>query len=146
MPNFGRPRQYGTKLKGRRYWFGDMIYSLFSIYKYIHTDRFDIRHGPLSVACTNVCKAWAKSDKNWQFWKNDLDLNMFDLQHLERSLHQGHVWPAHVIASQIRSLDDDWFKTYAHICEKFVYFLWPWPWSNFYQMCDVPCLQLNETN
>jgi hypothetical protein len=104
-----------------------MIYSRFSRYKCIHTDRFDIRHGPLRVACTNVCKAWAQSDKNWQFWENDLDLNMFDLQHLERSLHQGQVWPAHVILSQIRnilmpvgSLDDDWFKSYAHICEKWV--------------------------
>jgi hypothetical protein len=72
-----------------------MIYSRFSRYKYIHTDRVDIRHGPSRVACTNVCKAWAKSDKNW--------------------------WPAHVIVSQIRnilmpvgSLDDDWLKSYAH--------------------------------
>ena len=55
MPNLGRPHQYGRKL-GRRYLFGDMIYSRFSRYKYIHTDRFDIRHGPSRVACTNVCK------------------------------------------------------------------------------------------
>jgi hypothetical protein len=81
----------------------------------------------MRVACTNVCKAWAKSDKNWQFWKNDLDLNMFDLQHLEMSLHQGQVWPAHVLVSQIRNIlmpvgsrDDDWFKSYVHICEKLV--------------------------
>ena len=57
----------------------------------------------------------------------DLDLNMFDLQHLERSLHQGHQGPAHVIVSEIRnilmsvgSLDDDWFKSYAHICKTLV--------------------------
>jgi hypothetical protein len=27
-----------------------------------------------------------------------------------------------------------------------LYFLCPWPWSNFYQMCDVPCVQLDEIN
>ncbi len=45
MPNLGLPHQYGRKL-GRRLLFGDMIYSRFSRYKYIHTDRFNIRHGP----------------------------------------------------------------------------------------------------
>jgi hypothetical protein len=42
--------------------------------------------------------------KNWQFLKNDLDLKMFDLQHLERSLHQGQVWSANVIVSKIRNI------------------------------------------
>jgi hypothetical protein len=51
MPNLGRPRQYGTNWGGGNY-LGDMIYSRFSRYKYIHTDRFDIRHGPSRVACT----------------------------------------------------------------------------------------------
>jgi hypothetical protein len=83
----------------------------------------------------NVCKVWAKSDKNWQFWKNYLDLKMFNIQCLETSLHQGQVWPAHVIVSQIRnilmpvgSLDDAWFKIMpTFVKNEFV----------FYQMCDV---------
>ncbi len=56
---------------------------------------------------------------------------MFDLQHLEMSLHQGQVWSAQLIVSRIinilmpvGSLDDDWFKSYAHICEhEFVLFV-----------------------
>jgi hypothetical protein len=84
----------------------------------------------ISIQIVSILQAWAKSDKNWQFGINDLHLNLFDLQHLESSLHHGQVWPAHVIVSQIKnilmpvgSLDDDWFKSYAHICEKRVFLL-----------------------
>ena len=54
-----------------------------------HSDCFDIRQGQSLVAQTCVCKMWAKSDKDWQFWKIDLDLKNIDLQRLERSLIQG---------------------------------------------------------
>jgi hypothetical protein len=47
---------------------------------YIHVFRdINISIQIVSILDTNVCKAWAQSDKNWQFWKNDLDLNIVSM-------------------------------------------------------------------
>ena len=61
------------------------------------------------------------------YGKLTLTYIFFDLQRLEWPLNQGQLWPAYVIVSRITtilmpvgSLYDDWFKSYAHICEKWV--------------------------
>jgi hypothetical protein len=38
-----------------------------------HFECLDIEQGYSRVAYTYVCKIWAKSDQNWQFFKIDLD-------------------------------------------------------------------------
>ena len=76
-----------------------------------------------NVTYTPVCQFRAKSDKNWQFWKNDLDIKHFNFQRLERSLNQGQIRPAYVIVSRIRNilvsvrnLYLDWLKHYDQLC------------------------------
>jgi hypothetical protein len=76
---------------------------------------------------THVCQISAKSGKNWQFWKIDLDLYIFDLQRLERSLIEDQMRHSYLIENwsenisvPIRSLYDDRFKSYAHFYENWV--------------------------
>ena len=107
-----------------------------------------------SFACgSHTCVTnLSKMDKNWQFWKIDLDVNFFDLQRLERSLIQGQIWLSCFIVSWIRnilvpigSLYDNWFKNYADFCEN-EFFLWPWPLSDLYKICHLPCVYLDQAN
>ena len=83
------------------------------------------------IVHTHVCQISAKSGKNCQFWKIDLDLQIFDLQRLERSLSEGQMRHSYLIVSwfkyillPIRSLYDDWFKSYASFVKKlFLFFV-----------------------
>jgi hypothetical protein len=58
----------------------------------------------ICVLLTHVCKIWAKSDKNWNFFLKWPSHKIFDLQRLERSLNQGQMWSAYVIVSRFRNI------------------------------------------
>ena len=57
-----------------------------------NSDCLDICRQHSRVVHTYVYTISAKSDKNWQFWKIDLDLKNFDLQRLERSSSECQIW------------------------------------------------------